>query len=194
LTCQNSLAGEILIFLETPIKSGYLQWHTFCRSDGNNHFFRKAKRMNSKSILTKITLVVSVLLMLQPAFAQIGKSKKAMTPEQIEAFLKVAQKKGWQVTVKTQAQTFSGKVDYVWAGERVSIVDLHPMTMGPCTLEINAKTEKTILLQDIISVGKRNLFLLGLRNTGEVSASVGFIALALPFLPFQIPAMIESRK
>lgn len=83
--------------------------------------------MNFNSILTKtiLTLCVSAWLMLQPAFAQIAKARKAMTPEQIEAFLKEAQKKDWQVTVKTKTETFSGKINDVWAGERVSVVALH---------------------------------------------------------------------
>ena len=149
--------------------------------------------MNSKSILTKFLLTVSVLLMLQPAFAQIAKSKKAMTPEQIEACLKEAQKKGWQVTIKTKTETVSGKIAYIWTGERVSIVDVHPMLAGPCGLEINAKAEKWFPLQNIVSVGKRNLFLLGLRNTGEVSASVGFIAAVLPFAPFALIAMAGDK-
>lgn len=151
--------------------------------------------MNFKSILTKtiFTFCVSVLLMLQPSFAQIGKAKNATTPEQIEAFLKEAQKKGWQVTVKTKAESFSGKVNYVWTGERVSVVDLHPMTLGPCAPELNTKTEKAIPLQDIVSVGKRNLFLLGLRNTGEVSATVGFIAIALPFAPIALIAAASNK-
>jgi small nuclear ribonucleoprotein (snRNP)-like protein len=140
--------------------------------------------MNFKSILT---LCVSALLMLQPAFAQIGKAKKVMTPEQIEAFLKEAQKKKWEITIKSSNKTISGKINSLDTNGIVSLTDTHPLLIDACVLvpEFNQKSIDSVDFKGITHVGKRNLLTLGLRSAGEISLSslsMAMFAAALPIL------------
>lgn len=148
--------------------------------------------MNSKSILTKnmLTFCISALLILQPAFGQPAKAKAPMTPVQIEAFLKEAHKNGWQVTVKTKNASFSGKVDYVWSGERVNLADKHfIMGVGPCGAQGPDYEYNNIMLADIVTVSKRIMPLYILRSTGEasltLSASAVFLGIGLPVFAVQ---------
>ncbi len=142
--------------------------------------FSKAKLMNFKSFLS---LCISLLLMSQITFGQVVKPKKTMTPEQIGTFLKEAQKKKWQVTVKTSTKTFSGTIRDLNVGSDIFLEDAHPLLAGPCGIEVNKKWPIPVDLKDIIFAEKRNMLALGLRSTGEISFSAVFIAIGLVATP-----------
>lgn len=106
-----------------------------------------------------------------------------MTPEQIETFLKKAQKKKWQVTIKTSTETFSGTIRDLNVGSGIFLEDAHPLLAGPCGIEVNKKWPIPVDLKDIIFAEKRNMLALGLRSTGEISFSAVFIAIGLVATP-----------
>jgi small nuclear ribonucleoprotein (snRNP)-like protein len=150
--------------------------------------------MNHKSILTKLIAVISIFLLLQPAFAQIAKPKKTMTAEQIEAFLQEAQKKKWEITIKSPNATISGKISSFDTNGSVFLTDTHPVLLDACVPvpEFNQKSTDSIHFKEITQVGKRNLLTLGLRSAGEISLASLSMAIFVAALP--VIATTEAMK
>lgn len=137
-----------------------------------------------------LSIFIAAALLLQPIQAQTPAKPKTMTQDQILAFLREAQKKGQQVTIKTHKGQFNGRVHILLSGEQITLADKrYSFLVGPCGAEGPGYSYKDVLLTDIVSVEKRNLPLKVLNNIGEasltLSSSAVFLAVGFPVFAVQ---------